>query len=297
MNSFLSHAMHPVILIYVISGMLALGLGQTIGQILQPLRNIRMTLSAVLASYVILPLLAALTARLFGLEVGLRYGLVLMAMAAGAEIGPVLSAISKANVRLSGGILVLSIGVTIIYLPLMLGVFLPDAHVPAGHLALKLSLTIVAPLLVGLFLRSRFEKFAHTAEHYLHLISRIFVILLTLIVILLYGGRIIGLFGTYAILAALISVIGGFGIGYLLGGPERENRLAMGYMHGARSASIAVMVASDVFREQPNVMLMIATLTLFILVILIPASYQLRIKPASAPVAPVGEYDTTPKGP
>ena len=61
----------------------------------------------------------------------------------------------------------------------------------------------------------------------------------------------------------------------------------MGYMHGARSASIAVMVASDVFRDQPNVMLAIATVTLFILVILIPLSYALKIKPGAAAL-PVG---------
>src|SRR5512139_1604706 len=151
MNEFLSHALNPVILIYVVSAMLALGLGQTVSQILGPLRNIRITLSAVVASYIILPLVAALTARLFGLDPGLRYGLVLMAMAAGAEIGPLLTAISNANVRLSGGILVLSIAITIIYLPMMLGVFLPDAHVPVGHLLFKLSLTIVVPLLLGLF--------------------------------------------------------------------------------------------------------------------------------------------------
>ena len=52
---------------------------------------------------------------------------------------------------------------------------------------------------------------------------------------------------------------------------------------GARSASIAVMVAASVFREQPQVILMIATLTLFILVLLLPASYLLKINPG--PVA------------
>jgi BASS family bile acid:Na+ symporter len=282
MNEFLAHALHPVILIYVVSAMLALGMGQTVAQILGPLRNIRLTVSAVVASYIILPLLAATTARLFGLDQGLRFGLVLMAMAAGAEIGPLLSGISKANVRLAGGLLVLSIGITIVYLPLMLGVFLPDAHVPVGHLVVKLLLTIVAPLVIGLLVRARWESVAHTAEKYLHLVSRVFVLLLTLIVLLLYYQRIIGLLGTYANLAAVITILGGFGIGYLLGGPEPGNRLAMAYMHGARSASIAVMVATDVFADQPSVMLMIAVMTLFILVINIPLSYLLRLTPDPA---------------
>ena len=281
MHDFLSHALTPIILTYVISAMLALGLSQTVSQIFEPLRNIRITISAVLASYLILPLLAASIARLLGLDPSLRYGLVLIAMAAGAEVGPLLTATSNANVRLAGGILVMSIGITIVYLPLMLGVFLPDVHFPVGHLLLKLCLTIVAPLLLGLFIKSRFERIADAAVHYLHVISRIFVILLTLVVVLLYYERIIGLFGTYAILAALISVVGGFLIGYLLGWPERGTRLAMGYMHGARNASVAVMVANDVFRDLPNVMLMIATVVVLILAILIPASYLLRIAPSS----------------
>ena len=120
----------------------------------------------------------------------------------------------------------------------------------------------------------------------MHLASRIFVILVTVDVLLLYYKPIIALLGSYAILAALISVLGGFGIGYLLGGSTPGDRLAMGYMHGARSASIAVMVASDVFREQPMVMLMVAVVTLFILGILIPAAFFLKLKPAAAAGVP-----------
>ena len=282
MTEFLSRVMTPVILIYVVSAMLALGLTQTVSQILAPLRNIRITILAVVASYIILPLVAALTARAFGLDAGLRSGLVLIAMAAGAELGPLLTTNSNANVRLSGGILVMSIAITIIYLPIMLGVFLPDVHFDMQHLLLKLFLTIVAPLLLGLFVRARFEKTAHTAAHYLHINSRIFVILLTVVIVLLYYKPIFALFGTYAILAALISVVGGFALGYVLGWPERGTRLAMGYMHGARNASVAVMVANDLFRDQPDVMLMIATVVMLTLVILIPTSYLLRIKPVPA---------------
>jgi BASS family bile acid:Na+ symporter len=279
MNELLSHALTPVILIYVVSGMLALGLSQTVRQIFEPLRNMRITISAVVASYIILPLIAASIARLFGLDPSLRYGLVLLAMAAGAEIGPIFTAKSNANVSLSGGILAMSIAITIIYIPLMLGVLLPDVHFDVKHLLLKLILTIVAPLLLGLFIRSRFEKVAHTAEKYLHMISRLFVVLLLLILIGIYYKQIIGLFGTYAILAGVIYVIAAFGIGYLLGWPERSTMLAMGYMHGARNASVAVMVANSVFSDQPNVMLMIATMVIIILVMLIPVSSFFKIKP------------------
>jgi BASS family bile acid:Na+ symporter len=279
MNEFLSHALTPVILIYVVSGMLALGLSQTVKQIIEPLKNIRMTISAIVASYLILPLLAASIARLFGLDPALRYGLVLLSMAAGAEVGPIFTAKSNADVSLAGGILAMSIAITIIYIPVMIGVFLPDVEVDVKHLVLKLVLTIVAPLLIGLFIRSRFEKAAHKAEKYLHLISRLFVILLLLTLIGLYYKPFIGLFGTYTLLAGVIYIVVAFGIGYLLGWPERGSMLAMGYMHGARNASVAVIAATSAFSDQPNVMMMIATMVILILAILIPVSSFFKIKP------------------
>ena len=281
MNELLSRALTPVILTYVVSGMLALGLSQTVKQIIEPLKNVRITISAIVAIYIILPLLATSIARLFGLDPSLRYGLVLLAMAAGAEVGPIFTAKSNANVSLSGGILAMSIAITIIYIPLMLGVLLPDVHFDVKHLLLKLILTIVAPLLLGLFIRSRFEKIAHTAEKYLHTISRLFVVLLLLTLIGLYFRPFIGLFGTYTLLAGLIYIVSAFALGYLLGWPERSNMLAMGYMHGARNASVAVIVASSAFSDQPSVMLMIATMVILMLGILISVSSFFKIKPGT----------------
>jgi BASS family bile acid:Na+ symporter len=140
----------------------------------------------------------------------------------------------------------------------------------------------VVPLLLGLFIGSHFEKIAHAAEKYLHLISRLFVVLLLLTLIGLYYKQIIGLFGTYAILAGVLYVIASFGIGYLLGWPERGTMLAMGFMHGARNASVAVMVTNSVFSDLPNVMLMIATMVIIILGMLIPISSLCKIKPGPA---------------
>lgn len=280
MNAFLSHALTPVILVYVITGMLALGLSQTVKQIIEPLKNVRITISALVASYILVPVLAALIARLFGLDPVLRYGLVLLAMAAGAEAGPIFTARSNANVSVAGGILAMSIPITIIYIPFMIGVFLPDIEVDVKHMVLKLVLTIVLPLLLGLFIRARFEKFAHAIEKYLHKTSQLFMVLLLLTLIGLYYKPFIGLFGTYTLLAGVVYIVAAFALGYLLGWPERSTMLAMGYMHGARNASVAVIAASSAFSDQPNVMMMIASMVILMLAILLLASAIFKIKPA-----------------
>lgn len=278
MNEFLSHALNPVILIFLVSTMLASGLSLTVSQIFGPFRNVRIAISVVVASYIIIPLLAVFISRIIGIEQPLRYGLVLLAMAAGAEAGPKLTANANANVGLSVGILIVSIGITIFYVPLMLGLLLPDVHIDKGHLLMKLLLTVALPIILGLFLKSRFEKFADTISKYMHKISSVFMLLMAAIIILLNYKQILELFGTGAILAAIIFIVAGFGTGFLLGLPERATSLAMGYMHGARNASIALMIASQAFSDQPKVLLMITLVVIIMLLVLLPFSYLYKIK-------------------
>lgn len=278
MNEFLAQALNPVILIFLVSTMLASGLSLTVGQIFGPFRNVRIAISVVVASYIIIPLLAVVISRIIGIEQPLRYGLVLLAMAAGAEAGPKLTANANANVGLSVGILIVSIGITIFYVPLMLGVLLPDVHIEKGHLLMKLLLTVALPIILGLFLKSRFEKFADSISKYMHKISSVFMLLMAAIIILLNYKQILELFGTGAILAAIIFIVAGFGTGFLLGLPERATSLAMGYMHGARNASIALMIASQAFSDQPKVLLMITLVVIIMLLVLLPFSYLYKIK-------------------
>lgn len=279
MNEFLTHVFNPLILVYLISTMLALGSSLKISQIVGPLSNLRVTISVMAASYIILPLIAIAVSQLFGIEPSLRNGLVLLAMSAGSEAGPKFTTNSNGNAGLSVGIVILSIGITIFYIPFMLGVFLPEVHYSMGHLLLKLLLTVVAPLLLGLFIKTRFNKIAENLAKYLHKVSSVSLLLTALVMVMLYYEQIINLFGTGALVAGFIFVVAGFITGYLLGCPDSGSRLAMGYMHGTRNASVAIMIASQVFSDQPNVISMIATVAVIMLLLLLPLSYLYKIKP------------------
>jgi BASS family bile acid:Na+ symporter len=148
MNEFLSNAPNPVILIFIVSTMLSCGLSLTVGQIFGPFRNVRIAISVVVASYIIVPFLAVVISRLIGIEQPLMYGLVLLAMTAGAEAGPKITSIANANVGLSVGILIISLCITIFYTPLMLGLLLPEVHINKGHLLVKLLMTVAIPIML-----------------------------------------------------------------------------------------------------------------------------------------------------
>lgn len=86
MNEILTAIMNLSTLVFVVTGMLAMGLSLTIAQIVAPLRNARLVLLALLASFVLVPLLAYLIGLVIPLSDGLRVGLILVSTAAGLFI-------------------------------------------------------------------------------------------------------------------------------------------------------------------------------------------------------------------
>jgi bile acid:Na+ symporter, BASS family len=272
MIEMLTKALNPVILIFLVSTMLACGLSLTLAQIFGPFRNFRLAISAAAASYIFVPLTAVVVSRLIGLEEPLRIGLVLLSMAAGAEAGPKLTTNANGNVGFSVGLLVVSLGITIFYIPLMLSLLLPEVHVDRGGLLIKLSLTVALPIIVGLFLKARYEGLADCLVKYMHKISSVFMLLMAVLIIMVNYKEIFRLVGSGAPAAAVICIVVAFMIGYLLGWPDRGIRLAMGFMHGGRNASLALMIASQVFGDKPKVLLMITVTVVLMLLILLPVS-------------------------
>jgi len=273
MNEILARALNPVILVFLVSTMLACGLSLTLAQIFGPFRNVRLAISSLVASYILVPLIAVVISRLIGIEEPLRYGLVLLAMAAGAEAGPKLTTNAKGNVGFSVGLLVLSLGITIFYIPLMLSLLLPEVHVDRGRLLTKLSLTVALPIIVGLILKARHEGLADHLGKYVHKISSVFMLLMAVLITILNYKEMFRLFGSGAVGAAVVFIVVSFIAGYLLGWPERGTRLAMAFMHAGRNASVALMIASQVFGDQPKVLIMITVTVVLMLIILLPASY------------------------
>ena len=64
-----------------VSSMLAMGLSLTMAQILQPLKNVRLVVLALLANFVLVPLLAYLLTLIIPLEQSLRIGLIVLSTA------------------------------------------------------------------------------------------------------------------------------------------------------------------------------------------------------------------------
>jgi BASS family bile acid:Na+ symporter len=274
MNEFLSNAFTPVVLVYLVATMLGSGLSLTPAQIFGPFRNVRLTLSAVVGNYVLIPVIAALLARLFNLDEPIRYGLVLLAMTAGAESIPLLTMNAKGNVGLSVGLLVTSLLIGVFYVPFMLGIFLKEVQIDKVHLLIKLSITVALPIVIGLVVKWRYEKAATFLAKYVHKIANLFMALTVVLILALNYDKIFSLFGTRALGVAVIYIVITFLLGYLLGGPDRANRAPMAFWFGARNASISMLLASQLFPD-PNVLVMASVTVIFMILLMLPTSFLL----------------------
>ncbi|NIM93408.1 MAG: hypothetical protein GTO18_06820 [Anaerolineales bacterium] len=108
------------VLVFVISSMLSMGLSLTIKQIIEPLKNTRLVILALIANFILVPIVAYGLSILLSLDESISIGLILVSTAAGAPFLPKLVEVAKGNTALSVGMMVLLMVVTIIYVPLVL---------------------------------------------------------------------------------------------------------------------------------------------------------------------------------
>ena len=139
-------------LLFVVSSMVAMGLSLTITQIVTPLRNVRRVLLALLANFVLVPLLVAVLIRLIPLAQPLQIALILLATAAGAPFLPKLVQVAKGDVAFGVGLMVLLMVVTIIYMPLVLPLMLPGVQVDPWAIAQSLIILMLVPLCIALLI-------------------------------------------------------------------------------------------------------------------------------------------------
>ena len=150
----LSKAATVAMLSFVVSSMLAMGTGLTVAQIIEPLRNARLLVLALLANFVLMPLIAFALGKVLWLDEPFGIGLLVLGCAAGAPFLPKLAELAKGNLAFAVGAMVLLMVVTVGYLPVVLPLLLAGVSVDPWKIARSLILLMLVPLAVGLALKA-----------------------------------------------------------------------------------------------------------------------------------------------
>jgi bile acid:Na+ symporter, BASS family len=270
----LSKAATVAMLSFVVSSMLAMGTGLTVAQIIEPLRNARLLVLALLANFVLMPLGALALGKVLWLDEPFGIGLLVLGCAAGAPFLPKLAELAKGNLAFAVGAMVLLMVVTVGYLPVVLPLLLEGVSVDPWKIARSLILLMLLPLAVGLALKAYYEAMAARVKPALDWISNVSLILLVLLITAANIDKVLDVFGTRGILAGLLFIALGFAIGWLLGGPGNDTRRVLALGTAQRNIAAALVVGSQSFSD-PKVVVMVIVVAIVGLIILMPLSRAL----------------------
>jgi BASS family bile acid:Na+ symporter len=270
----LGKAATVAMLIFAVFSMLAMGTGLTLARIIEPLRNVRLVLFALLANFVLMPIGAEALAKALRLDEPFEVGLLLLGCAAGGPFLPKLAERAKGDPAFAVGTMVLLMVVTVGYLPIVLPLLLPGVAVDPWPIARFLVLLMLLPLAAGLALNAFYEGLAAQVKPILDWISDVSLILLVLLITAANIDKILQVFGTFGILAGLLLTAFGVGIGWLLGGRHVETKRVMALGTGVRNAAAALVVASQSF-DDPKVVVMVVVVAVVGLIIFMPLSRAL----------------------
>lgn len=267
----LSKVIPVTLLLFVVSSMLAVGLSLTISQILAPLRNAKLVSLALLVNFVLMPIAAFSIAKLLQLDQPLGVALLLLGAAAGAPFLPKLAAIAKGDLAFAVGLMVLLMVLTVGYMPLVLPRLIEGVSVDSGKIARSLVLLMLLPLVVGLTVKARFASVAARVGPLLNTLSTVSLGLMVVLLVITNIRNIIDLFGTRGILASILFLGVGIGLGWLLGGPGQGTRGVLALGTAQRNIAAALVVGGQSFTD-PKVVVMIVVVAIVGLLILVPLS-------------------------
>jgi len=258
-RDILSGVANIAILVFAVTSMLSVGLAHSVKQVLGPLRDLWALVRALLANFLLVPLLAIGILRLWPLDRPLEAGLILVAMSAGAPFLIKLAEVARSEVALSATLLVLLLPATVVYAPFAVPLVLPEAEVSAGGLAAPLFLTMLLPLGAGLLVNTRWRAPAQRWAPVIRNISTVTLVVIVLTTTLADIPAIVTMFVEGAIVPALLVIAGAFVIGYLLGGSNRTARTVLGLGTSQRNIAAATVMATQGFADKDAVVMVIVT--------------------------------------
>lgn len=214
---------------------------------LDTIKRVGVLLRALVANFVIVPVLAVLVTRLYHLADPIAAGLLLMAMAPGVPF------ILLAGGRKKGGSLELAIELTFILaalstitIPITARLVLSEGHgasVPLSQLT-ALGLFQLLPLLFGAFLAARRPALALSITPFFKRLTLICLIALFALIMPQIVRSIALLFGSFGMLAMLTTVLLSLATGWFAGGRQAKYRYTVAIGSALRNPGSAAVIAT-----------------------------------------------------
>jgi bile acid:Na+ symporter, BASS family len=273
MVAFLQAPLSIAVVVFSVCTMLAVGLGHTLRDVFGPMLDARAVIRALIANFVLVPLLAYGVAQVVPLTPSDVNGLMLIATAAGAPFLIKLTAAAGGNVPLSASLTMLLLPVTVLYMPVVVPM-VARARVSPAAIALPLLWTMILPLGAGLFVRAQHHLLAERIRPWSAKLASVALVVLVLATIVANLGAIVRIIDRGAILAPFVLILGAFVIGWAFGREYRGGHVVLGLGTAQRNIAAAMVVATQGV-DDSNTVVMVVVASLVELVVLFPIAWLL----------------------
>jgi bile acid:Na+ symporter, BASS family len=243
-----------VLKISIVLSVLAIGLKATPSDATFLFRKPAYLTRAVLAMYVIMPIVALLIAISFNLNPAVKIALVVLSVSPIPPILPNKSFKAGGTENYTIGVLADTSLLAIIFIPLILKVFERLTQIPLGmsaiSIASKVLATIIVPLVIGIAINKFLPNIAERVARPLSLIATVLLVLSFLPVLFGALRAVVSLVGDGTLISMAVFAFMGIVIGHFLGGPETENRPVLALATATRHPAIAIAIAHVNFPDQ-----------------------------------------------
>lgn len=263
------------VVVFVVSSMVSIGLGVRSAEIIAPLRRPLWVLRALIANFVLAPVVVLTMAAVLPLDPGYELGLLLLAFAAGSPLLPKLAEAGRSDVASATALMVLLMAASVVVMPVALPLVATGLQIEAGRIATPLVLLMLAPLLFGMAWQRVAPQTGATLLPWISKTSNISFVAVVLLVCGMNFTALVGVVGSGAIGAAILFVVLLFAGAWVLAEPDPAGRRLLGYATGGRNIG-AALVTAGASAVDPKAVVMLIVTGMAGLVLLLTAAVRAR---------------------
>ncbi len=240
-----------LVLLFLITAMLGVGLQTTAGDLRSLVRSKGFLLRSLLANFVAVPIVGIALARTLPFKPEAAAALLLLACTPGGISALQFTTRIKGASLFAGSSAFLLTFVAVFLSPALVALVLPGditVKIPYGRALLFVVVFLLFPLVAGTLVRSRGERLAEKLSKPCAIIS---LVLFIVVLVLLMGLRkeATNAVGKEALLYMLIFIIISMAVGWLMGGPAKETRPVLATVTGMRHVGLSILIALNAFPD------------------------------------------------
>jgi BASS family bile acid:Na+ symporter len=235
--------------LFVVVYMLSVPLETTSGEITRTLGDWNLMGRALLANFIIIPILGIVIAGFFDLAPDIKTGFLLLAMAPGGLLALQFARVSNGNRVFAVALLFVFCLLAILVTPalvVLLSYRERAGELPFAWLILMLLLLIVVPAIVGRVLQRLIPQHAPALGLWLGRLS-IVIFIVAAVMAGRYRTPAVKLMGTNGIAAIVLLILGAWIVGWFLAGPEVKNRKVLAISTSMRNVGVCMPIATNYF--------------------------------------------------